>query len=89
MKKQTFIDIMAFIRVPERLRDRISNYKFLSRKLIVKIASLAKNDNNMIKLLSLADKISSGLVNSNNIESFVSVDLKNTNDSATPVVYRL
>ncbi len=71
MSKQTLNDIMSFIRVPEELRETINNYKQLSRKLVSKLATLSKNKKNIDILVQVSDKISSGIINSTNIEIYL------------------
>lgn len=68
---QSLNDIMSFLRVPQEVIQTIPNFKTLSRKIVVKMAALAKHKENIEQLIKLAPKIVSKTVTSSNIESMV------------------
>lgn len=68
ISKQALNDLMAYLRVPENLRAAISNYKTLSKKMVIKIATLSKNADCLDVLMHLAPKISDQTVTTSNID---------------------
>lgn len=88
ISRQNLNDIMAFNRIPEKLTNVIPNLKNISRKTAVKLAILSKDESNLDKLISLANKIGNGEITANNLEViFVNANIKsssyqkNTNQS--------
>lgn len=69
IRRQTLNDIFAYIRVPEDLRVLIPKFKKLSRKLVVKLATLSKTKEKLTLLKQLAPKIDLGKITSGNIEN--------------------
>lgn len=71
ISKQTLSDVMAYLRVPETLRDAISNYKSLSKKMVTKLAALSKNKDVLDILILLAPKISDQSVTTTTLEKHI------------------
>ena len=71
ISKQTLNDIMSFLRVPEILRDKIKGYKYLSKKMVTKLASLSKDKDKLDVLIHLADKIGDKIITTSNIDEYV------------------
>lgn len=86
ISKQALNDLMAYLRVPEELRESISNYKSLSKKMVTKLAALSKDSDILDVLLHLAPKISDNSVTTStidkHIQSFLSPGLKKNRVSA-------
>ena len=62
---------MAYLRVPETLRDAISNYKSLSKKMVTKLAALSKDKEILDILILLAPKISDQSVTTTTLEKHI------------------
>lgn len=77
MSKQTMNDIMAFLRVPKELRDRIYKYSNLSKSFVSKLATLSKDKDKLEILLHLAPEISSNKVTTSNLESKITNYMRN------------
>lgn len=71
ISKQTLSDVMAYLRVPETLRDAISNYKSLSKKMVTKLAALSKDKEILDILILLAPKISDQSVTTTTLEKHI------------------
>ncbi len=71
LNKQTFNDLMAYLRVPEKLREAISNYKMLSNHMVRKLASLSKDKDTLDVLIHLAPKISNSTVTTSNLKRYI------------------
>lgn len=65
---QTLNDIMSFTRIPQELSQSIKNFKDISRKTAVKIATLSKDKKKLDILIKLADKISEKKIHAGNID---------------------
>lgn len=76
ISKQTLNDIMAYLRVPAEIRESISNFRYLSKSMVIKLAFLAKKKENIIKISKLGLKISEGKVTTGNIEKLLDGDDK-------------
>ena len=80
ISKQALNDLMAYLRVPEILREAISNYKSLSKKMVTKLAALSKNREVLDVLVILAPKISDQSITTTtldkHIQSFLSPGVK-------------
>lgn len=80
ISKQALNDLMAYLRVPETLREAISNYKSLSKKMVTKLAALSKNRDMLDVLIILAPKISDQSITTStldkHIHSFLSPGVK-------------
>lgn len=68
ISRQSLNDIMSYLRVPEILRNNIKNYKLLSKNMVVKLATLAKDNEHLDVLMHLADKISEKKITTTNLE---------------------
>lgn len=68
---QTLNDIFSYNRVPYEIASNIDGFKFLPRKLVVKLARFAKLTKYQQALINLADSISSKKINSSNLESYL------------------
>jgi len=62
-------DLMAYIRVPQKIIDTIPNYKDISRVTAVKLAVLSKNKDLHERLIELGVKIGNKTITASNIES--------------------
>ena len=71
ISKQALNDLMAYLRVPDVLRNAISHYKNLSKKMAIKLAVLSKNSDYLDVLLHLAPKISDQTITTTNIDQRV------------------
>lgn len=71
ISRQTLNDIMGFLRVPELLATRIPNYRYLSRRMVARLATLSKDKEKLDILLKLATKIGEGAVNASNIVMYL------------------
>ena len=71
ISKQTLSDIMAYLRVPEELRNAISNYRHLSKNMVSKLAKYSKEQDKLEVLLFIAPKISDKSVTTNNIDKII------------------
>jgi ParB family chromosome partitioning protein len=71
ISKQALNDLMAYLRVPEPLREAISNYKSLSKKMVTKLASLSKDKDMLDVLMLLSPKISDQSVTTANLEKHI------------------
>jgi ParB family transcriptional regulator, chromosome partitioning protein len=71
ISKQTLNDIMAYIRVPKKLRDKITGYSTLSKKMVAMLSTLSKNNEYLDILMVLSSGISTGKVTTSNIEKKV------------------
>jgi ParB/RepB/Spo0J family partition protein len=80
ISKQALNDLMAYLRVPEELREAISNFKSLSKKMVTKLAALSKDKEMLEVLMHLAPKISDQSVTTTtldkHIHSFLSPGIK-------------
>lgn len=89
INRQTMNDIMAYVRVPLKLRNAIPNYHSLSRVTVVKLAKLAKQSSNISKLMALAAKIGEKKITAANIEQFLTKKADNKTDDqvASAAIY--
>lgn len=71
ISKQALSDLMAYLRVPEELRQVISNYKNLSKKMVVQLASLAKDKRALEGLIVLAPQISDQSITTSNLSKHI------------------
>src|SRR3990167_9067759 len=71
ISKQALNDLMAYLRVPETLRESISNYKSLSKKMVTKLAALSKNEEMLDVLMHLAPKISDQSVTTTTLDKHI------------------
>jgi len=69
ISKRTMNDLMAYIRVPQKIIDTIPNYKDISRVTAVKLAVLSKNKDLHERLIELGVKIGNKTITASNIES--------------------
>lgn len=74
-------DLLAYTRVPSCLVEKISNFHKLPQSLVIKLASLCKNDEYLQILLTIAPDIESRKVTKKNIEDIVKN--RNTTDDIT------
>lgn len=65
---QNLNDIFAFLRVPKELVELMPNFKYLSRRLVVKLASLSKKKHYLPVLLNLTNDINDKNITSSNID---------------------
>ncbi len=68
---QTLNDIMAYIRVPPELMNLIPNFKNISRKTAVKLATLAQDPKHFEILKKLSFNIGNKKIHAENIDSFI------------------
>jgi len=73
----TFSDIMAFTRVPDELMKVIPNFKDVSRKTVVMLAKLAKEEKNRTALISLGSKIGNGYIHAENMQLILDKKMSN------------
>lgn len=88
--RNRFNDLMSFNRIPKSLLDAIPNVHTLSQRLAIKLASLAKNVENLEILLQLAPKIGGNKLTSTTIEKAIQ-EMKEGNavslaKKSTPVI---
>lgn len=80
ISKQALSDLMAYLRVPESLREVIGNFKSLSKKMVTKLAALSKDKEILEVLLHLAPKISDQSITTTtldkNIQAFLSPGIR-------------
>lgn len=67
--RATVNDILSYTRLPHDVAIQLKDIHKISRRLVVKLTSIAKNSNNAIYLFDLIQKINSGEVTSTNIDS--------------------
>lgn len=71
ISKQALNDLMAYLRVPEALREAISNFKTLSKKMVIKLAALSKDKDMLDVLMHLAPKISDQTITTTTLEKHI------------------
>ncbi len=71
VSKKTINDVMAFLRVPDVLKNKIPNFSTISRVTATKLALLSKDEKTLEILIEHAQKIGEKILNSNNIEKFI------------------
>lgn len=71
LSKQTLNDLMAYLRVPVKLRELISSYRNLSKKMVSKLATLSKDSAVLETLMTLAPKIDNKTITTSNIEKYI------------------
>ena len=71
ISKQALSDLMAYLRVPEELRNAIYNYKHLSKKMVIQLAALAKDKRALEGLIVLAPQISDQSITTSNLGNHI------------------
>ncbi|OGT32625.1 MAG: hypothetical protein A3C44_04515 [Gammaproteobacteria bacterium RIFCSPHIGHO2_02_FULL_39_13] len=71
ISKQALNDLMAYLRVPEALREMIGNYKSLSKKMVTKLAALSKDRAMLDVLILLAPKISDQSITTTTLDKHI------------------
>ncbi|OGT46131.1 MAG: hypothetical protein A3E82_00505 [Gammaproteobacteria bacterium RIFCSPHIGHO2_12_FULL_38_11] len=71
ISKQALNDLMAYLRVPELLREGISNFKNLSKKMVTKLAALSKDKEILDVLIHLAPKISDQSITTSTLDKHI------------------
>ncbi len=87
MSKQTMNDIMAYLRVPNVLRERIDSYSSLSKNMVSRLATLSKDKEKLNILIQLAPDISSHKVTTTNLDRMILNHLRK--DLPTPEAIKL
>lgn len=75
ISKQALNDLMAYLRVPEILRESIGSFKNLSKKMVTKLAALSKDKDILDVLMHLAPKISDQTVTTTTLDKHIQVFL--------------
>lgn len=71
IKRNSLHDLMSFNRIPKEIIEVIPNMYQISQRMAVKLAGLAKNQENLDVLILLAPKISAGKIPSASLEKMV------------------
>lgn len=76
-------DLMSYNRIPKQLLEVIPNIHQVSQRMAVKIATLAKNPENVEFLILLAPKIGAGKISSTSLEKILDETKTGKSESST------